>query len=345
MNVKIGYIMNIDVGTLEDKSILLAESIRRFVEAQPMIIFVKPNKKRLSKHTLEYIQSREIHFHEIELKDFYDSNIMMSKIFIAAYAERIYQKQVDYFIFLDNDTLFLNQIEDSLFDEEFLIGMRPTDFSDGSLQSFVHCTSVWDYLIDKFKIQESKEWIIKTNLDNIDTFASFNSGFILTKANTNFFEKWKEIAVLLNSDCSFLGLIYQDRIAFHFLDQILLSLLIMKDFDRNDVKILDVKYNFSLEPIFFNRMINFQKDKMIFKKMPIEIENIVHLHYHQRFEEISVLRYFKRKDHFELISQFVPFGHSHKSTVKKIVKKSFVTFKFITYVLMHDLHHHRTRTP
>lgn len=333
METKIGYVMNIDVGPLERKSILLAESIIKFVEPKPLIIIVKPNEKRLSDQTLEYIQSNGISFYEIEMRDFYEQNIMMSKLFIAAFAENIYRNKVDYLLFLDNDTLFLNQLEKDIFNDNFLIGLRPTDYSERSLTSFDDCVPVWKFLIDKFNIAENKEWEIKTVINNVDTFASFNSGFILTRTTTNFFEKWYQMAVSLKDDVVFLNLLNQDKKSLYYIDQILLSCVLMKDYKRSDLKIMNAKYNFSLEPIIFNRIINFLDNRMIFMELPIGIDSLVHLHYHSTFERRKVLKYFKNEEHLNLIGSFVPFCGSKKFSLNDFIWRSIILMRFILYCL------------
>ena len=174
------------------------------------------------------------------MKNFFNYNMMMSKIFIASYAETLYGKMIDYLFFLDNDTIFLNNIENNLFNKNFLIALRPTDFSGKSLVSFDNCSSVWKYLIKKFNIEDNIKWKYKCILDNVMAYASFNSGFILEKSEAHLFEKWKIITDSVQNDKNFLDLLSQDMDSLHHLDQILLSCILMKDFSPENIEILDV---------------------------------------------------------------------------------------------------------
>lgn len=71
----------------------------------------------------------------------------------------MYGEAVEYLLLLDNDTLFLNDIDSDLLDMNFLIAIRPTDFSDRSLVSFNDCSSTWRYLIQKFDVKYYPKWI------------------------------------------------------------------------------------------------------------------------------------------------------------------------------------------
>lgn len=330
--------MNVDVGILEDQTILLMESIIKFVEKEPFFIVIKPNFKPLSDITLKYFLSKNVHFHEVDIGSFFTSNIMMSKTFIASYAESLYGTVVDYMLLLDNDTLFLNKIGDDLFDMDFLIAIRPTDFSDRSLMSFVNCSSVWHYLINKFDVKENPKWMYKCVRDNTVAYASVNSGFVLERTDSNLFNKWKAVADSLNNDKEFINLLNKDLDSLHYLDQILLSLVLLKNFEPEDVKVLNIRYNFSLESTVFNHMLLFLDERWIFKKLPFPIDSFIHIHYHQRFNQRRILCYFNDPEHVRLLKLFVPFDikiNRNKKFFRRLLTKLYIMLKFIEYCILH----------
>jgi hypothetical protein len=337
MDNKIGYVINIDVGILEKEAILLMESIIKFVESAPFLIVIKPNLKPLSDSTMKYFLSKNVHFHELEMENFFPCNIIMSKIFIASYAEELYGETLDYILLLDNDTMFLNKFDSDLFHMNFSIAARLTDFSDRSLLSFDNCSSIWRYLIDRFDIRDNPKWKYKCIRDNVIAYASFNSGFVLETTKTHLFHKWKDIADYLKNDEKFIDLLNKDMESVHYLDQILLSLTLMKDFYPENVKILNIKYNFNLESIFFGRTILFHGQKWIFKKLPIPIDSLVHIHYHQTFKRRGSLHYFNDDEHVNLLKSFVPFDNnlnSDKNICRNILSKVYTFLKFIQYHIL-----------
>lgn len=340
---KIGYIINVDVGHLEEKAILLLESIIKFVDNDPFVIVIKPNLKPISPNTLRYFTSKNVHFHEIELGNFFNYNMMMSKIFIASYAETLYGEMVDYLLFLDTDTIFLNSIENNLFNKNFLIALRPTDFSDGSLVSFDSCSSVWKYLIKKFNLEENVRWKHKCIRDNVIAYASFNSGFILERKGTHLFEKWKIMADSVQSDKNFIDLLNQDKDSFHYLDQILLSCILMKDFYPEDIDALNIRYNFNLESLFFGHVISFMGRKWVFDKLSLALDDLIHLHYHHAFDSNpkSILRYFHNKEYISLLKSFVPFNNNinFREKIYKLVSKMYAIFRFTQYYILYNLMH------
>lgn len=339
MGRKIGYVMNIDVGDLEKKTILLLESIRKFSDADPFVIVIKPNLKPLSNNTLKYFFEKNVHFHEIEMGNFFTQNIMMSKVFIAFYAEILYDDILDYILLLDNDTIFLNNIEKNLFETNFLIAMRPTDFSDGSLLSFDNCPSVWKYLIKKYNLIENIKWKHKCVQDNVLAYASFNDGFVLERTGAHLFYKWKTMADSLQNDKNFMALLTKDVNSLHYLSQILISLILMKDFHPEDVKILDIKYNFNLQSIFFGHEIFFSNKNWIFKRLQLPLDSLIHIHYHKAFDSKSMLHYFNDKEHVSLLKSFVPFNKSLNLNKKiyRLISKIFGMFKFIQYYIFYIL--------
>lgn len=340
MGRKIGYVINIDIGILEKEAILLIESIIKFVESDPFLIVIKPNLKPLSDSTMKYFLLRNVHFHELQMENFYPSNIIMSKIFIASCAEELYGDKLDYMLLLDNDTIFLNKFPRDLFYTNFSIAARLTDFSDRSLLSFDNCSPIWHYLIDKFNVRNNPKWKYKCIRDNVIAYASFNSGFVLEETKAHLFYRWKTIADCLKNDKKFFDLLNKDRESLHYLDQILLSLTLMKDFYPENVKNLNIRYNFSLESIFFGHIISFQGQQWIFTKLPTPIDSMVHIHYHQTFKDKRTLNYFNDNGHVDLLISFVPFDNnlnSDKKICRNILSKLYTLFKFVQYYILHTL--------
>ena len=265
--------------------------------------------------------------------DFWNSNMMMSKIFISAFAENKYRNQVDFMLFLDTDTMFLNPIESDILQNQFSVALRPTDYAEASLKLRHDDLKSWEYLLKRFNINEIVKWMTITGLDNVTTYASFNGGFILASVESQLFTKWKEIADLLKDDKEFLEILKIEKTSMHYLDQILLSITLMKYFDTSNVKILNDKYNFSLAPVYYKKIEYSQSGKKYYRELVRELDQFVHIHYHHRFNERTFLKYFRKSSQGDLSKKFIPFEHSAIHPLDVIRRKGIFLTKLIMFSL------------
>lgn len=321
----IGYIIDSDIGNMEVKTKLLIESIIRVKKSTDKVYVVKPNKIPYSNDTYSFFNQYNIVVEEIQMNDFWNQNMMMSKIFILYYIENLFAEEVDFFLFIDTDTLFLNPLSDSEL-YKHLLCLRPTDFADASLSEKNRENKIWGYLLEKFMVYDYKDWALTTTVDQQACYASFNSGFILVSSKISFFKKWYSLANAIKNDSQFLNLLKNMRMFEHYLDQILFTLVVLKYFSKSDVLILDSKYNFSLESMFHGRKLHYSRDCPYLGEK-IVLDELTHIHYHDKFRYYSSRKLFKKSQIKNIIYKYVPINFSIRASIIQTIGHIYFLFR------------------
>ncbi len=321
MNVKyVGYIINIDSGLLEKEALILIGSIENYQNQTKNSIFVvNPYNTKLDENTINIFKSKNINY--IIMKEHIpEENKILSKIWITSYIETNFGNNFDFLIFLDNDTLFLNPLDKEILDDEIHSAfIRPVDFADDAIKNIDKMSPNWKFLVTKFNINIKTIEKIKTARDSTDIYPVFNSGFIIEKPNAKIFNTWLDIYYQIEADQKFHEIITSNKKYIHYLDQTLLLIALIK-MGIDKVKILDLRYNFSLENFFLMRIINFNNCRL--DKINIETDNLILIHYHKKIN-CDISKYFYRNDHLDFLKKYFPLNKNKLyKKIKSVIRSS-----------------------
>ncbi len=126
MNGKLAFIACVERGKLEDQTILLCRSIRRFGGAYrnaPIYVFQPRRQMDVSERTLALLRKLgAMRIAEPLNLDFSDEGTL-NKIFVCAYAERVLDEPM--LVFLDSDTVVIGEPGDLALPPGIDIAIRP----------------------------------------------------------------------------------------------------------------------------------------------------------------------------------------------------------------------------
>ena len=289
---KLGIIVVVESGDLEQKTRLLVESIRTFGGdiANSKIWAVKPRKgKPLQKETLRFFVEKEVEFLDINRNKKWHLYGFANKIYATAYIEKMYGIEYDTLLFLDCDVVVINPIDANFLDSHYKIAVKPIEEKFLVLSKHERLTDFWRMIYFNCEISVKNIWEVKTTVDNKKVLASFNSGVIFSKGDSGFYNKWLSSFEKITNDIRAYHLPYME---FYLLEQSLFSAVILKNYEKEDIKFLDNNYNF---PFHFSAEL---RGKYDFNSVKI-------LHYHHLFGPgneveiqklpLSLYNWFKRK--------------------------------------------------
>ena len=271
---KLGIIIVVEAGDLEQKTRLLVESIRTFGGdiADSKIWAVKPRKgKALKRETLHFFKGRGVEFIDINLNKKWYLYGFANKIYATAYIEEKYGSNYEILLFLDCDTVVISGINLLFFEERYALVIKPVDNKFISIGIDEKITEFWRMIYDNCGVHNYKSWVINTTVDNKEIIAHYNSGVIFSRSTYRIFEKWLINFENLTQDYRAYNLTF---IQFTLIEQALFAGTVIGFVPKNKVLHLSNNLNFPLTQ---------------YKKMNAFKGEIKILHYHNLFLNLHSL--------------------------------------------------------
>jgi len=294
--MSVAFIACVERGNLENQAMLLFRSIRRYggrYRNSSIYSFQPRREPSLEKQTLDVFRQLDVVHNTDVLNVDFDYYPMANKIFSCARAEEMLTE--DILIFLDSDTLFVNEPRDLDLPEDVVAAIRPVDRKiRGSTGPGDPRDDYWRRLYEICNVPETP--YVHTSVDEERIRAYWNAGLIAVQRREGLFRMWKKDFETL-------------MIAKHFpppnrilnnMDQLALAGTLSRVFDR--VRILDYRYNYLIP-------------KRGILPMPyrnLQWEELVHIHYHHWFNKPGFLESLSpsldsQSEIYQWIDGFLPF--------------------------------------
>ncbi|MDA0195424.1 MAG: hypothetical protein O2887_05385 [Bacteroidetes bacterium] len=312
-------ILNVESGDLEQKFLLAVKSIRLLHQNDTDIYAVNPRaNKSLSSSTLELIDKLQITLIQKNINEEHRFYAFANKVYTTSYIESKYGFKYEYLIYLDSDTLLLQPIERIINDGSFEIALKPDeDFYEYGQRLEVEESWIWKWIFDGLQIVDNQRWTVLNSIRNNEIYAYFNGGLVISKASRGFFNKWKKHFITLTQAKEFFKLSGRDLF---FVEQMILSACVMKEFDKQEVKILNNSCNYCLN--HHNKLYHRCES----------LSDVKLLHYHNMFYEMKWLDQIDLdKIQYEWLLNELPL----KKYQKTFKKKSLEIFQYQLYKLKH----------
>ena len=281
MNHQIAFVLVVESGSLESKSILLVDSIRNFAGefCDSPIWVVQPRKGHpISPETMSFYIANNVTYINSNLNRKWKHYGVANKVYAAAFSESILVDQVDTLVLLDSDTIFLKPPQDLLLKDDKVIGLRPVDKINIGLSLETPINDYWKVFYEHYGVSPDKLWSVNTTADQKEIRAYFNSGVVAVKPSLGLFQAWRDCfeQLCLNSKMSNLD---QESKEFFHLDQASLSAMILGQLSRDQVKIFDHRYNYPLHLHCKGELPNSSK--------VTQLDESVLVHYHNLFYDLN----------------------------------------------------------
>jgi hypothetical protein len=298
--MSIAFIACVESGNLENQALLLFRSIRKYAgrfKESPIYSFQPRNGPPLNKNTIKAFEELCVEHNTELLNTHYDHYPIGNKIFASARAEEI--KKEDILVFLDTDTVILNEPADFDIPADIAVAVRPVDSkNNGSTGPEDSNDSYWQRLYSICGVPEGQ--YVTTTIDNRRIRAFWNSGLIAVRRSECLFQQWKDNFIKLMKA----GHIPKERITrkerLTFMDQLALAPTLTNVSER--LKILNYRYNYPLP----------KRPLMVKPYRDTALEDLIHVHYHRWFNKPDFLSLLRPKlntgsEVFKWISGFLPF--------------------------------------
>ena len=279
-NHRINFVLVIEAGDLEIKSVLLIKSIRKFGGefSDCPIWAVQPRLGRnLSEQTLNALFDNDVIFIKANLnRRVWKDYPLANKPYAAAFIESIVFNNVDTLVFLDSDIIFCQFPKQLLLNENEIVAIRAVDEKGVGLSMDELIDKYWEIIYDTCNVDISQIWSVKPTLNECFIRAYFNGGLVSVKPNRRIFQKWKENLEKLSMIEKIDGFsLLKEK--FLFLEQSVLAATILANTSRSEVRLFNKDYNY---PLNFHNVLTEKYQKKILNEIKI-------IHYHSVFYNLD----------------------------------------------------------
>ncbi len=193
MSVTIAFVMCTEGGQLEQESLLMVESFRRFggsLKDTPIYSFQVREKNDVSAPTLKALASFQVNHQKVVLNHKYPDYPLANKPLLCAYAEQNIDSEI--IVFLDSDLVFFSEPKEFLLPAEYDVGIRPEhEKMIGSEGKDDSNDEYWQHLYTLAKVGD-KEMFVTTTVDRKKIRAFWNSGVVAVRRSAGIFTAWLE---------------------------------------------------------------------------------------------------------------------------------------------------------
>ncbi len=192
MSIPIAFLICTEPGRLEDQSLLLAESIRKFcghLKDTPVYSFHPRVGEPISIQTRKAFEALEVIHQQLPINTDFHDYYLANKPLVCAYAEQ--NIDADILVFLDSDKCFFSEPNEFLLPPGYDVAMRPEYGKGvGSIGNQDPQDKYWKKLYEVLGVQ--REIFVNTPIGNKKIRAYWNSGLVAVRRNAGIFSSWKE---------------------------------------------------------------------------------------------------------------------------------------------------------
>jgi hypothetical protein len=275
--MSLAFVACVERGPLEAQALLLCASIRRYggnLASAPIHVFRPRRGLPLTRRTHRRLRELDVALHEQRLNTDYAHFPRTNKIFVCEWAEQ--NLDVDHVVFVDSDTVFLQEPSALLLDSGCDVAIRPVD-----TKTVTSCgegdpkDGYWLALYAACGVVPPP--FIETSVDRVRIRACFNSGLVSARRRAGVFAQWREDFETIMKAGLLPPVKTKPKIGMPFLDQNALATTLSRF--SGSLEILPDGYNYCLP----------KRDQMPEPLRSACWKDLVHLHYHKAFSEVEAL--------------------------------------------------------
>lgn len=193
MTIPIAFILCTESGSLEQESLLMVESFRRFTGSfkdAPLYSFQVREQNNVSPETLSKLESFGVKHQKVVLNTKYPDYPLANKPLLCAYAEE--NIDADILVFLDSDLVFFAEPKEFFLPPGYDIGIRPEHHKMiGSAGATDPNEAYWMRLYQIAGVTRLDRFVT-TTVDQQRIRAFWNSGLVAVRRELGLFTAWKQ---------------------------------------------------------------------------------------------------------------------------------------------------------
>jgi hypothetical protein len=238
----------------------LVESIRTFAgryKDATIWVYILPELMEQEASTIAELNSYNVEVKNIEIPEEATWFVLSGKVFAASLAESEAEGKTDILVFLNYDTVILDEPEEFKLPENKKLGYRPVMHKNVGLLYSEPLDSFWMRIYERMSLDESRLFPMVTPADDDTIRPYFNAGLLVVRPDAGILKKWVEYYGKLYQDTVLKKMCEEDISKRIFLHQTALTGAILNQYTPEDILLLSDRMNY---PIFFREQFGAKKD-------------------------------------------------------------------------------------
>lgn len=238
----------------------LVESIRTFAgryKDATIWVYILPELMEQEASTIAELNSYNVEVKNIEIPEEATWFVLSGKVFAASLAESEAEGKTDILVFLNYDTVILDEPEEFKLPENKKLGYRPVMHKNVGLLYSEPLDSFWMRIYERMSLDESRLFPMVTPADEDTIRPYFNAGLLVVRPDAGILKKWVEYYGKLYQDTVLKKMCEEDISKRIFLHQTALTGAILNQYTPEDILLLSDRMNY---PIFFREQFGAKKD-------------------------------------------------------------------------------------
>jgi hypothetical protein len=270
--MSVALIACVERGPLEQQTLLLCRSLRRFgarYAHAPFYTFSPRRGVGPCRRTLVALADLGVEHCDKELNHEYRDYGYGNKVFVSAWAEEHLKEDV--LVFIDSDTLITREPSELDLPKDTDAAVRPADSTFMNSTGPAHpMDAYWQKVYKLFNLR--CELFVETELGR-RVRAYFSAGLVAVRRSAGLFQRWREDFLrLVDAGC------IPDTTGMDRMDEVSLAVTLTRTFEK--VRILDDRYNYLI----------YKRSQLADPWCNAQLENLVHVHYRRCFNIPGYLR-------------------------------------------------------
>jgi hypothetical protein len=191
-NQSLSFIICTEQGSLEQKSILFAMTLRTFggaLASAPIISFQPRLGYEISAKTKKIFNKLNVEHIEIPFNKDYIEYPQANKPLVCAYCEKNLDSEI--LVFADSDQVIVNEPSELLLPKKFDVGVRPVDLKGiGACEQDDSNYPFWEKLYSLLGVHS--RYYVHTSIENSKILGYWNVGLVAVRRDKGIFTKWEE---------------------------------------------------------------------------------------------------------------------------------------------------------
>ncbi len=233
----------------ERRFLLLAESIRDFaglLSQTPIWCFSLDNEKDFSETAKDRLSAMNITFIHFKAKTEIPHFPFMRKVFLNAYAESIAEDKADLLVWLDTDTIVLQEPRKFLLQNGKNLGCRPVHHTIIGSRYDDPIDPFWTQIYRYCRVPGNRIFPMTTHVDGTRIRAYFNAGLLVVRPERRLLQIWLNNFLEIYEATEFQELYERDKRYPVFMHQAVLAGTVLSALQPDEIEELPATYNYPL---------------------------------------------------------------------------------------------------
>jgi hypothetical protein len=260
------FACQISPGKEEREAIILAASIRKFAGKfanSHIWVFVPNNDSDIAQETKEKFKELYVRIYTYKLDKKIQKFPYAAKIFAAANAEIMAENKADYLVWLDSDSIMINEPDDMILPSRTYFGCRPVDHTLIGSHYDDPADDFWKLIYDYCNVTERKIFPMTSTVDEMRIRPYFNAGFAVVRPKNGLLQRWRDNFKNIYQKRCFRKIYKKQPVYETFMHQAVLTGTVLAMLEQKEIKELSELITYPLHmhsdyPV--NRKVKFMND-------------------------------------------------------------------------------------